>query len=127
MNPMPPPSWPPMLRRLTCSRRRPRTSLSCQRLGTGRYAGLKVPTVCAHSPSPGLRYGSSEAAAAAAAAFLPACPGGAFRSSAADWKGEVGCHEDEEEVEEDELVEEVEVDSWDMPSVAGEGASCVAQ
>lgn len=47
MNAMPPFS---PLRRRTWSRSRRRTSLSRHRAGTGRYAGLKVPTVCAHSP-----------------------------------------------------------------------------
>lgn len=37
----------------TCVRRRERIPLSRQRAGTGRYAGLKVPIVCAHSPAYG--------------------------------------------------------------------------
>ena len=65
MNAIPP--LPAVARALTCARSCSRTSLSLQRAGTGRYAGLKVPTVCAHSPAPGLMYGSAEAAAAAAA------------------------------------------------------------
>lgn len=56
-------------RAFTCSRSNSSTSLSRHRAGTGRYAGLKVPMVCAHSPvSACVRYGSADAAAAALAA-----------------------------------------------------------
>jgi hypothetical protein len=36
-----------------------RISLSFHRAGTGLYAGLKLPTVCAHSPVGGWRVTSS--------------------------------------------------------------------
>lgn len=51
MNPIPPRPLP--LLDSTCSRSIFNTSLSFHRAGTGRYAGLKVPTVCAHSPGRG--------------------------------------------------------------------------
>ena len=52
-----PPTWassvsctPPALRSITCLRSMDRISLFFHLAGTGRYAGLYLPTVCAHSP-----------------------------------------------------------------------------
>lgn len=50
---LPLPKTPAALRALTCARNSLNTSLSFQRAGTGRKAGLNVPTVCAHSPLAG--------------------------------------------------------------------------
>lgn len=55
------PSTPAALLALTCLLSSSRISLSLQRAGTGRKAGLKVPMVCAHSPFAGCA-GSSFAA-----------------------------------------------------------------
>src|SRR6201746_2540441 len=55
LNPFPltsavPSCKPPADLEMTCRLSIAKISLSFQRAGTGRYAGLKVPTVCAHSP-----------------------------------------------------------------------------
>lgn len=48
------PSWiPPADLSITCLLNLAKISLFLHRVGTGRYAGLNVPTVCAHSPVPG--------------------------------------------------------------------------
>lgn len=59
MNPIPLPSPPSTLLSFTCSLSNPKISLSAHLAGTGLYAGLKFPTVCAHSPLGGSRLTTS--------------------------------------------------------------------
>lgn len=108
MNAIPP--FPAAARALTCSLSCVRTALSFHRAGTGRYAGLKVPMVCAHSPDrgcftplPSLRYGSAEAAAdaAAPASAEPREPRGEMGDVPLGKASEEALGDDDEEEEEE--------------------------